>query len=69
MSNPVQSVTAVSALTPAQPAAPAPKTQPAATQTAAPQDKVTISSQAQQALASNAKPAATGDVDHDGDNH
>lgn len=38
-------------------------------QAAAPQDKVTISPQAQQALASNSKPAATRDVDHDGDKH
>jgi hypothetical protein len=36
-------------------------------QTAAPQDKVTISPQAQQTLAQNAQPAAGGDVDHDGD--
>jgi hypothetical protein len=45
--------------------------QPAKTtaQSAAPQDKVTISPQAQQALASNAKPAVGGDVDHDGENH
>jgi hypothetical protein len=33
------------------------------------QDKVTISPQAQLALANNAKPTAGGDVDHDGDNH
>jgi hypothetical protein len=69
MSNPVQSVQAVNALTQPQPAAAAPKTQQPATQTAAPQDKVTISPQAQQALAGNTKPAASGDVDHDGDRH
>jgi hypothetical protein len=69
MSNPVQLVQPVNAAT--QPAAaPAPpKTQQTATQPATPQDKVTISPQAQQALANNAKPAAGGDVDHDGDNH
>ena len=68
MSNPVQLVHAVNAET--QAATPTPKA-PAetTTQTAAPQDKVTISPQAQQALANNAKPAASGDVDHDGDNH
>jgi hypothetical protein len=68
MSNSVQAVHAVNSLTQTQPAAQAPKT-PAQTtaQTAAPQDKVTISPQAQQALANNAKPAAGGDVDHDGD--
>ncbi len=64
MSNSVQSVQAINAQT--QPAAQPPK---APAQTAAPQDKVTISPQAQQALASNTKPAASGDVNHDGDNH
>jgi hypothetical protein len=70
MSNSVQSVQAVHSLTQTHPAAQAPKA-PAQTtaQTAAPQDKVTISPQAQQALAKNAKPAAGGDVDHDGDSH
>jgi hypothetical protein len=62
---PVQPANAVaqtqSATAPVPPKAPA--------QTATPQDKVTISPQAQQALANNAKPAAGGDVDHDGDNH
>ena len=67
MAIPVQLVHAVNALAETQPSAAAAKTQPTATQTAAPQDKVTISPQAQQALASNAKPAASGDVDHDGD--
>ncbi len=69
MSNPVQSVQAVNAAAQTQQAAAPPKTQQTTTQTAAPQDKVTISPQAQQALASNPKPAASGDVDHDGDNH
>ena len=67
MSNPIQPVQPVNAVT--QPAAAAPKTQQTTTQTATPQDKVTISPQAHQALANNAKPAASGDVDHDGDNH
>jgi hypothetical protein len=71
MSNPVQLVQPVNAVTQTQPAAaPAPpKTQQTTTQSATPQDKVTISPQAQQALANNTKPAAGGDVDHDGDNH
>ena len=71
MSNPVQLVQPVNAVTQAQPAAaPAPpKTQQTTTQSATPQDKVTISPQAQQALANNTKPAAGDDIDHDGDNH
>jgi hypothetical protein len=67
MAIPVQPVHAVNALAQTQPAAAPAKTQPTATQTAAPQDKVTISPQAHQALANNSKPAASGDVDHDGD--
>ncbi|HTC62896.1 MAG TPA: hypothetical protein VK709_08635 [Candidatus Saccharimonadales bacterium] len=50
-----------------QPAAP-PAKQPA-TQSAVPQDKVTISESSKQALTDNTKPAAGGDVDHDGDRH
>jgi hypothetical protein len=68
MSNPVQAINAANATAQApSPAAP-PKAQ-ATTQTAAPQDKVTISPQAQPALASQAKPATSGDVDRDGDKH
>ena len=67
MSNPVQLVQPINAVT--QPAVAPLKTQQTTTQTATPQDKVTISPQAHQALANNAKPAAGGDVDHDGDNH
>jgi hypothetical protein len=66
MSISVLPVQPVSAQAQTQPAAQPAKT---AAQTAVPQDKVTISAQAQQALASNAKPVAGGDVDHDGDNH
>jgi hypothetical protein len=69
MSNPVQAINAVNAATQTPPAAAPSKAQQTTTQTAAPQDKVTISPQAQQAQASHAKPAASGDVDHDGDNH
>jgi hypothetical protein len=61
MSNPVQPVHAVQAATQVASAAAAPKPQPTAKQTAAPQDKITISPHAQQALAANAKPAASGD--------
>ena len=70
MSNSALSVQAVNAQAQTQLAVQPPK--PAAqttTQNVAPQDKVTISPQAQQALANNAKPAARGDVDHDGDKH
>ena len=69
MSISVQPVQPANAVTQTQPAAPPPKNQQAANQTTGPQDKVTISPQAQQALANNTKPAAGGDVDHDGDNH
>jgi len=67
MSNPVQSVSAVNPQTQAHAAAPPPKTQQTTTQSAVPQDKVTISETAKQALADTKKPAAGGDVDHDGD--
>jgi hypothetical protein len=66
VSNSVQSVQPVNVQAQAQPAARAPKT-PA--QSGAPQDKVTISPQAQQTLAKATKTASSGDVDHDGDNH
>jgi hypothetical protein len=67
MSNSVQSVHAVNAQAQTQQTAPPPKNQQTATQTAAPQDKVTISPQAQQALAKTTTTAASGDVNHDGD--
>jgi hypothetical protein len=70
MANSVQAVHPVNALTQTQPAAQSSKTAAQnTTHSATPQDKVTISPQAQQALANNTKPAAGGDVDHDGDNH
>jgi hypothetical protein len=68
VSNPVQKVQAVTAVTQTEAAAAPPGTPQTTTQTTAPQDKVTISPQAQQALANNAKPTAGGGVDHDGDN-
>jgi hypothetical protein len=67
MSNPVQSIHAVNVVAKTQPTAPPAKNQQTATPTATPQDKVTISPSAQQALAGNAKPPAGGDVDRDGD--
>jgi hypothetical protein len=65
----VQSVSAVNPQTHAQAAAQPPKTQQTTTQSAAPQDKVTISELAKQVSADTKKPAAGGDVDHDGDSH
>ena len=67
MSLAIQPVHAVSAQTQAQQAAPAAKQ--AATPSAIPQDKATISESAKQALTDNTKPAPGGDVDHDGDSH
>jgi hypothetical protein len=57
MSNSVHSVHAPAAQTQTPPTAPPPKNQETSTQKAAPQDKVTISELAKQALAKNAKPA------------
>ena len=67
MSNSIQAVQAVNAhAATSQTTNKPPKAPPAAS---TPQDKVTISSAAQQALANNAKAASSGDVDHDGDSH
>jgi len=60
----VQSVQPINAPAQSQPAAQAPK---APAQSATPQDKVTISPQAQQVLAKTITTAASGDVNHDGD--
>jgi hypothetical protein len=71
MSNSIQSLQTVNTQAQAeqavQPATPKTAQVQATTKNAAPQDTVTISPQAKQALASNAQPATTGDVDHDGD--
>ncbi|MGD0908294.1 MAG: hypothetical protein ABSA96_11980 [Candidatus Acidiferrales bacterium] len=68
MSNSIQSLQAVNAHDQAaQTVQPPPK--PATSRTAIPQDTVAISSAAKQAQTSNTKPAASVDVDHDGDNH
>jgi len=64
MSNAIQAVHTVNAHTSAnQTTIQTPKTPPTAS---TPQDKVTISSAAQQALANSTKAAASGDSDHDG---
>ncbi len=57
--NPQEQAHAAQAAQQAKPAAAAP----------APQDKVTISESAKQALADNTKRTSGGDVDHDGDTH
>lgn len=67
MSLTIQPVSAANAQTQTQQAAPPPKQ--TATQSTLPQDKATISESAKQALSGNAKPASSGDVDHDGDTH
>jgi hypothetical protein len=64
MSNAIPPVHAVNAQTQTQPAAQPPKQ--AAAPSAVPQDKVTISASAKQALAGNTTPAAGADKDHDG---
>jgi hypothetical protein len=67
MSLTVQPVQAPNTQTQTQQAAPPPKQ--AATPSAIPQDKVTISESAKKTLTDNTKPAAGGDADHDGDKH
>jgi len=67
MSLTIPPVQSANAQTQTQQAAPPPKQ--AATQSSIPQDKATISESAKQALSDNTKPAAGGDVDHDGDQH
>jgi hypothetical protein len=64
MSNSIQAVQAVNAYASTSQTASQPPKAPAAAST--PQDKVTINSAAQQALANNAKAASSGDSDHDG---
>ena len=67
MSNTIQATQAVHAYTSTtQATSPAPKAPAPQAQTTTPQDKVTISSAAQQALANNTKAAPAGDTDHDG---
>ena len=58
MSHSIPSIQAVNAQAQTQQEAQAPKSPQATTQTAAPQDKVTISEAAKKELAGNAKPVA-----------
>jgi hypothetical protein len=68
MSNSIQAIHAVNAYTStSQTTTQAPKAPAPAAQTAIPQDKVNISSAAQQALANNTKAPVSNDVDHDAD--
>jgi len=66
MSNSIQSIQAINAQAQTPQEAQAPKNPQATTQSAAPQDKVTISEPAKRALAANTKPAAGGHTDHTG---
>jgi len=66
MSNSIQSIQAINAQAQTPQEAQAPKNPQATTQFAAPQDKVTISEPAKQALTANTKPAAGGHTDHNG---
>lgn len=66
MSNSIQSIQAINAQAQTPKEAQAPKNPQATTQFAAPQDKVSISEPAKQALTANTKPAAGGDKDHSG---
>jgi len=67
MSNSIHAVHAVSGHTSTNQATNHAGKAPVATApTSTPQDKVTISSAAQQALANNTKAAPSGDTDHDG---
>ncbi len=70
MSNSIQAAHAANAYTAtSQTTNEASKPPATTTQTSTPQDKVNISSAAQQALANNTKAPSSGDVDHDGDSH
>lgn len=67
MANPVQSVNSANPQQ-SQTQATALRQKPSAAPTAAPQDKITISESAKQALANSTRPGG-GDVNHDGDGH
>ena len=69
MSNSIQSLQVANAQTQAQQSVQPPNKAQTTAPSSTPQDTVTISKAAQQALASGNKPAATGDVDHDRDSH
>jgi hypothetical protein len=67
MSNSIRSLQAANAQTQTEQTVQPPKKPLATTQKPVPQDTVTISKASQQAQAATTKPAASGDVDHDGD--
>ena len=67
MSNSIHSVQSATAQAQTEQTVQPPKKPQATTQAQVQSDTVTVSKAAQQALASNTKPAASGDVDHDGD--
>jgi hypothetical protein len=69
MSNSIQSLQAANAQTQVEQSVQPPNKVQATAPPSIPQDTVTISKASQQALAIGSKPAATGDVDHDGDSH
>jgi hypothetical protein len=69
MSNSIQSLQAANSKTQVGKSVQPPNKPQATAPPTTPQDTVTISKASQQALATGSKPAATGDVDHDGDNH
>jgi hypothetical protein len=67
MSNSVNSIQTAQTQAQTEQTVQAPKKPQEATKASVQQDTVNISKASQQALASNAKPSASGDVDHDGD--
>jgi hypothetical protein len=67
MSNSIHSLQSANAQTQTEQTVQPPKKPLATTQNPVPQDTVTISKASQQAQAGAIKPAAGGDVDHDGD--
>jgi hypothetical protein len=69
MSNSIQSLQSANAQTQVEQSVQPPNKPQAPATASTPQDTVTISKASQQALAIGSKPAGTGDVDHDGDNH
>ena len=67
MSNSIHSLQSSSAQTQIDQTVQAPRKPQATTQAKVQGDTVTISKASQQALANNAKPASSGDADHDAD--
>ena len=67
MSNSVNSIQTAQAQAQTEQTVQAPKKPQETTKATVQQDTVTISKASQQALASSARPSASGDADHDGD--